>query len=91
MGLVSLEEELEQKSHQLMDKQKQATICKQWRIQGRGRGAHPPLVLDQTEVRRAENIFLGDPPLLSKDLDDQAPPPPTLISRSGSSTDKYRV
>ena len=29
-------------------------------------GARPPLFLDQTETRRAENIFLGD----------RLPPPP---------------
>ena len=62
MGLVSLEVELEQKSHQLMDKQKQVTTCKLWRIQGRGPGPAPPplFVSDQTEARRAEKIFLGD-------------------------------
>ena len=33
----------------------------QWRIQGRGPGGPGrPLFLDQTEARRAENIFLGD-------------------------------
>ena len=31
-----------------------------WRIQRRGPG--PSLFLDQTEARRAENIFLGRPP-----------------------------
>ena len=77
MDLVSLEEELEQKSHQLMDKQKQATTCKVWRIQGRGPGPAPPiLVLDQTEARRAEKIFLGDrpPTPFSKGLDDRPHP-----------------
>ena len=79
MDLVSLEEELEQKSHQLMDKQKQATTCKVWWIQGRGPGPAPPPPpppLDQTEARRAEKILLGDcpPTPLSKGLDD--PPPP---------------
>ena len=35
----------------------------QWRIQGRGPGGPGlPLFLDQTETRRAENIFLGDRP-----------------------------
>ena len=35
----------------------------------------PPLFLDQTEVRRAEKIFWGDPPPpLPKGLDDQVPP-----------------
>ena len=57
----------------------------QWQIQGRGGagGPAPPLLLDQTEARRAEKIFLGDrhpsprPPLpfpLSLGLDDRAPP-----------------
>ena len=41
-----------------------------------------PLVLDQTEARRAENIFLEDRPPLSKGLDDQPP----LISWSWSGT-----
>ena len=71
MDLVSLEEELEQKSHQLMDKQKQA-------------------VLDQTEARRAEKVFLetANHTPLSRGLDDRAT---TLISRSGASTGKYEV
>ena len=93
MDLVSLEEELEQKSHQLMDKQKQATTCKVWRIQGRGPGPapRPSLVLDQTEARRAEKVFLetANHTPLSRGLDDQAPT--TLISRSGASTGKYGV
>ena len=39
----------------------------QWRIQERGpRGPSPPLLLDQTEVRRAEKLF----------LDTALPPPP---------------
>ena len=39
------------------------------------RGPGLPLVLDQTEARRAEKIFLEDrPPPLSKSLDDQPPP-----------------
>ena len=39
-------------------------------------GARPPLFLDQTETRRAENIFLGDrlPPPPPKGLDDRRPP-----------------
>ena len=41
-----------------------------------------PLVLDQTEARRAEKIFLEDRPPLSKGLDDQPP----LISWSWSGT-----
>ena len=38
-------------------------------------GPGPPLVLDQTEARRAEKTVFGDLP------------PPPLISRSGSGTD----
>ena len=56
----------------------------QWRIQRRGpRGpALPPLFLDQTGVRRAEKIFLGDrsPP----------PPTPTFISKAGPGTAFYK-
>ena len=51
-------------------------------------GPPPPLVLDQTEARGTEKISLGDRlPLapLSKGLDEPPiPPPPPLISRSGS-------
>ena len=43
---------------------------KQWRIQGRG----APLVLDQTEAREAEKMFLESSPPLSKGLDDRPPP-----------------
>ena len=57
----------------------------QWQIQGRGGagGPAPPLLLDQTEARRAEKIVLETgtplpPPLLpfplSLGLDDRAPP-----------------
>ena len=59
----------------------------QWQIQGWGGAggpAPPPLLLDQTEARRAEKIFFGDrhpssppPPLpfpFSLGLDDRAPP-----------------
>ena len=47
----------------------------QWRNQGRfPGGAGHPLFLDQTETRRAEKIFLGDRPPLSKGLDDLDPP-----------------
>ena len=35
-----------------------------WRIQGSGPGAPPPLVLAQTEARRAEKEFLGTAPLI---------------------------
>ena len=38
------------------------SIQTQWRIQGRGPGDAPPLFLDQTEARRAENFFLRPPP-----------------------------
>ena len=52
----------------------------EWRIQGRGPGGLDPLLfLDQTEAQRAEKNFFGDPPPLSKVLDDCPP----LISRSG--------
>ena len=60
--------------------------CFEWRIQGRGTGACPPL--DQTEVRRAEKTFLGDsapPPPLSKG--PGWPPPHPLsqgLEKSGS-------
>ena len=43
--------------------------------------ARSPLLLDQTEVRGAQKIFLGHTPSLSKGLDNRPPPP---ISRSGS-------
>ena len=68
-----------------------------WRIHGRGRGpAPPPLFLDHTEARRTEKNFLetGPPPgwLLTPThrfppappLPHFPPPPPHLISRSGS-------
>ena len=42
------------------------SIPVQWRIQGEGPGGAPPLFLDQTEGRRAENFFFWD-----------RPPPPT--------------
>ena len=47
---------------------------KQWRIQGRG----APLVLDQTEARGAEKMFLESSPPLSKGLDDRPTPSPNL-------------
>ena len=51
----------------------------QWRIQRRGPGGPgSPIILDQTETRRAEKIFFGDrpppPPPPSKNLDDLDPP-----------------
>ena len=51
-----------------------------WRIHGRGPGGPAyPLFLDQTEIRTAEKNVFGDRlPLLSKDLEDSAPPPPYL-------------
>ena len=47
----------------------------QWRIQGRGPGACPPLFFDQNEARGAEKNFFGDcpPPPLSQPLDDRPP------------------
>ena len=47
-----------------------------WRIHGRGPGGPAyPLFLDQTEIRTAEQNVFGDRlPLLSKGLDDSAPP-----------------
>ena len=38
--------------------------------------ARSPLLLDQTEVRGAQKIFLGHTPSLSKGLDNRLPPPP---------------
>ena len=56
---------------------------------GQGRGAPPPLFLDQTEAQRAGKIFLETfPPRLSKGLDDRPTPSP-LISRYGSGTAWY--
>ena len=46
----------------------------EWWIQGRGPGGLDPLLfLDQTEAQRAEKTFFGDPPPLSKVLDDCPP------------------
>ena len=46
----------------------------EWWIQGRGPGGLDPLLfLDQTEAQRAKKIFFGDPPPLSKVLDDYPP------------------
>ena len=47
-------------------------------------GARGPF-LDQTEARRAEQIYFGDRTPLYKGVDDP-PPPLHLISRSGSGT-----
>ena len=44
----------------------------QWRIQGRGPGGPPPLILDQTKGRR-KKLETGPPPTLSRGLDDRAP------------------
>ena len=44
----------------------------QWRIQGRGPGGPPPLILDQTKGRR-KKLETGPPPILSRGLDDRAP------------------
>ena len=59
-------------------------ITLQWRIQG---GA-TPLILDQTEARKAEKKFFCDRASpLSQGLDDRpSPPPHPLILRSGSAT-----
>ena len=63
----------------------------QWRIQGRGPFLPPPpLFLDETEARRAENIFFQTtllPPPLSPGLDDRA----RIICRSGSATALSRL
>ena len=37
--------------------------------------APPPFFLDQTAAERAEKFWEGDPPPLSKGLDDRPPPP----------------
>ena len=65
----------------------------QERIQGRGPGARRPLFLDQTEARRAEKPFFGDhpPPLYLRVWMTPLPPPPPLISRSGSASGNLRV
>ena len=57
-------------------------------VEGLGGGPVPSLFLDQTEARRFENYFkLESAPPLSQGLDDRpCPPPPPLISRSGSGT-----
>ena len=61
----------------------------QGQIQGRGPGARRPLVLDQTEARRAEKPFFGDhPPPLYLRVWMSSPP---LISRSGSASGNLRV
>ena len=61
-------------------------LISQWHIQGRGRGAGPPLFLDQNEAQRAKNISLRPAP---------SPPPSylrvwmtglALFWRSGSAT-----
>ena len=42
---------------------------------GEGADPCPPLLLDQTEATRAENIFWENaPPPLSQGLDDRTPP-----------------
>ena len=53
-------------------------------------GARPPVIFGSNWGPKGGNIFGGRPPshALSKGLDDHPPPPP-LISRSGSGTDRY--
>ena len=61
----------------------------QWRIQGRDPGgAGHPLFLDQTETRKAEKFFLetGSPLPHLRVWRTWTPPPPPIISRSGSGT-----
>ena len=54
--------------------------------EGPGEPGPSPLFLEQTEPQRTEKVLFGDPPPLSKGLDDR----PLLISRSGSGTVKNR-
>ena len=53
-------------------------LTTQWQIQGRGRGTRAsPLLLAQTEARRAEKNFVLEtarPTSLSQGLDDRGPP-----------------
>ena len=47
--------------------------------EGPGGGRLPPLLLDQTEARRAEKVFFKTaPPALSQGLGDRPHPPPPL-------------
>ena len=61
------------------------TLCTKGQIialadPGEGSGP-PPLFLDQTKGRRAENNFLGDRLPVSKGLDDRLPPPSPTSSQ----------
>ena len=53
---------------------------------GEGPGGGGPLFVDQTEVRRAEKFFSRTTPLPPYLRVWKTPPPPPLISRSGSGT-----
>ena len=52
------------------------TIRGQWRIQGKGPGGPPSLLLDQNEARRAEKFFFEPPPAPYLRIWMTAPPPP---------------
>ena len=57
-------------------------------IQGRCPGGPAPLFFDQNEAQRAEKFFLETaPPPYLKVWMTATPPPPHLISRSGSATE----
>ena len=58
------------------------------RSMGEARGARPPFLFDQNEVRRAKKNILGHcPPFIS--ASGWPPPPPPLIWRSGSATEYH--
>ena len=54
--------------------------------EGPGGGEPPPLFVDQIEARRAEKFFFREPPPFPLIKGSGWPPPPTLISKSGSGT-----
>ena len=56
----------------------------QWRIQGRA-----PLLLDQTETRKAEKCFLDPPPHPAPLISGSEWPGPSLFWRSGPATVSY--
>ena len=68
---------------------------RQWRIQGRGPGARgpggpaPPNFQTKRKPEGPKNLFLETASPLSKGPQDRFPPPPPLISRSGSGTIRY--